>query len=323
VASSKSRQRALARAKTERQIARRAAAARRRRQWQAGIGSAVVLALLVVVVIWKTGGFSPAPATADECAYTSVDAGTGVTDVGKPPTKDVVKNGVKTMTINLGQGAVTAKLDPSKAPCTVNSISYLASKKFFDNTICHRVTDAILQCGDPSGSGSGGPAYRFPNENVPQELPPSAEPTPSASGSAAPSASASAPASADPSASADAGPGPALYPMGTIAMAHSQDKDSNGSQFFLVFKDTQFPADYTIFGTITGGLDVLQKIGATGTDNGSPDGKPKEDVKISTLTVTDTAPDDSAPAPTPATSGSAPAESASAAPSASTSTSKS
>ncbi|GAA4254881.1 hypothetical protein GCM10022255_061360 [Dactylosporangium darangshiense] len=307
----------MARAKTERQIARRAAAARRRRQWQAGIGSAVVLALLVVVVIWKTGGFSPAPATADECAYTSVDAGAGVTDVGKPPTKDVVKNGVKTMTINLGQGAVTAKLDPSKAPCTVNSISYLAGKKFFDNTTCHRVTDAILQCGDPSGSGSGGPAYRFPNENVPQALPPSAEPTPSASGSA------SVPASAAPSESADTGPGSALYPMGTIAMAHSQEKDSNSSQFFLVFKDTQFPADYTIFGTITGGLDVLQKIGATGTDNGSPDGKPKEDVKISTLTVTDTAPDDTAPTPAPATSGSAPAESASATPSASTSTSKS
>src|SRR5262249_39978106 len=156
-ASSKSRQRALARAKTERQIARRAAAARRRRQWQAGIGSAVVLALLVLVVIWKTGGFSPPPVKADACAHTSLHAGKGVTDVGKPPANDVVKNGVKTMTISLGQGTVTAKLDPSKAPCTVNSFTFLAGKKFFDNTTCHRVTDAILQCGDPSGTGSGGP----------------------------------------------------------------------------------------------------------------------------------------------------------------------
>jgi peptidyl-prolyl cis-trans isomerase B (cyclophilin B) len=307
VASSKSRQRALARAKTERQIARRAAAARRRRQWQAGIGSAVILALLVVVVIWKTGGFSPAPAKADACAYTAVDAGSGVVDVGKPPTKDVVKNGVKTMTINLGQGTVTAKLDPSKAPCTVNSISYLAGKNFFNNTTCHRVTDAILQCGDPGNppTGSGGPAYRFPNENVPSPIVPSTDPS----------------ASAPPS--ADTGTGNALYPMGTLAMAHSAQPDSNSSQFFLVFKDTQFPADYTIFGTITGGLDVLQKIGATGTDNGSPDGKPKAEVKINSLTVTDTAPDDAAPTPAPSTSGSAPASSASAVPSASTSSSKS
>ncbi|MEV6927871.1 peptidylprolyl isomerase [Dactylosporangium sp. NPDC051485] len=303
MASSKSRQRALARAKAERQIARRAAAARRRRQWQAGIGSAVVLALLVLLVIWKTGGFSSTPARVADCAYTSVDAGNGVTDVGKPPTNDVVKNGVKTMTISLGQGTVTAKLDPAKAPCTVNSFTYLASKNFFNNTPCHRVTDAILQCGDPSGTSTGGPAYRFPNENVPSPLAPSAEP----STDAAPSAAAG---------------DKALYPKGTIAMAHSAQPDSNGSQFFLVFKDVQYPADYTIFGTITGGLDVLEKIGQTGTADGSADGKPKEDVKISSLTVTDTAPDDSQPTPAPSTAPST-APGTSAAPSAGTPSSKS
>ncbi|MER7008673.1 peptidylprolyl isomerase [Dactylosporangium sp. NPDC000555] len=306
MASSKSRQRALARAKTERQIARRAAVARRRRQWQAGIGSAVVLALLVVGVIWKTGGFSPAPARAADCAYTPVDPGSGITDVGRPPTKDVVKNGVKTMTISLGQGSVTAKLDPSRASCTVNSISYLASKKFFDNTTCHRVTDEILQCGDPSGTGSGGPAYRFPNENVPSPVEPSADP--------------SAPASADPAGDR------ALYPAGTVAMAHSSQPDSNSSQFFLVFKDVQLPADYTIFGTITRGLDVLQKIGAAGNDGSiqAGGGKPNEEVKISSLTVTDIAPEESAPEPAPSADASAPASaSASAAPSAGGSSTKS
>jgi peptidyl-prolyl cis-trans isomerase B (cyclophilin B) len=290
----------LARAKTERQIARRAAAARRRRQWQAGIGSAVVLALLVVVVIWKTGGFSPAPAVADQCAYTGVDAGGNVTDVGKPPTKDVVTNGVETMTIALGQGTVTAKLDPSKAPCTVNSFRYLAGKKYFDNTTCHRVTDTILQCGDPSGTGSGGPAYRFPDENLPSPAAPSTDPSASADPSAAPSTT-------------------VLYPAGTLAMANS-GVNTNSSQFFLVFKDQQFPPNYTIFGTITGGLDVLQKIGAAGNDgtNQAGGGKPTQDVKISSLTVTDQAPPE--PEPVPSTSGSAPA---SAAPSASTSTSTS
>jgi peptidyl-prolyl cis-trans isomerase B (cyclophilin B) len=297
VASSKSRQRALARAKTERQIARRAAAARRRRQWQAGIGSAVVLALLVVVVIWKTGGFSPAPAAADDCAYTSIDPATGILDVGKPPTRDVVKNGVKTMTIALGQGTVTAKLDPSKAPCTVNSFTYLAGKKFFDNTKCHRSTESLLQCGDPSGTGSGGPAYRYPDENLPTASAPAPDPSASADPSAAP-------------------PSTTVYPAGTLAMANS-GANTNGSQFFLVFKDVQLPPDYTIFGTITGGLDVLQKIGAAGNDGSisAGGGKPNEDVKISTLTVTDTDPGE--PEPVPSTGPSAPA-SASAAPSAST-----
>jgi peptidyl-prolyl cis-trans isomerase B (cyclophilin B) len=284
----------LARAKTERQIARRAAAARRRRQWQAGIGSAVALALLVLVVIWKTGGFDPEPVRASDCGWTPVDAGNGVVDVGKPRTNGVVKNGVKTMTIALGQGTVTAKLDPSKAPCTVESFTYLAGKKFFDNTTCHRLTDSILQCGDPSGTGSGGPAYRFPNENVPT---PTVDPSAPADPTAAP-------------------PTTALYPAGTLAMAHSADPDSNGSQFFLVFKDVEYPADYTVFGTIVGGLDVLTKIGAAGNDgsNQAGGGKPNQETKITSLIVTDTAPEEPSTAPSTSAGASAPA-SASASPS--------
>jgi peptidyl-prolyl cis-trans isomerase B (cyclophilin B) len=296
VASSKSRQRALARAKTERQIARRAAAARRRRQWQAGIGGAVALTLLVLAVIWKTGGFDPEPVRAADCAWTPIDAGNGVTDVGKPRTNDVVKNGVKTMTIALGQGTVTAKLDPSTAPCTVESFTYLAGKKFFDNTPCHRMLNAsLLQCGDPSGTGSGGPAYRFPDENNPPAAVPSAGP------------------SSDPSAPADPN---VLYPAGTVAMANS-GVDTNGSQFFLVFKDIKLPPNYTVFGTIVGGMDVLTKIGAGGSEPEN-DGKPKTEVKISSLTVTDVAPQEN-PTPAPSASGSAPAASSSASPSASAS----
>ena len=292
MASSKSRQRALARAKTERQIARRAAAARRRRQWQAGIGGAVALTLLVLAVIWKTGGFDPEPIRASDCAWTPVDAGGGVTDVGKPRTNDVVKNGVKTMTIALGQGTVTAKLDPSKAPCTVESFTYLAGKKFFDNTTCHRMlNDSLLQCGDPSGTGSGGPAYRFPDENnPPPAVAPSTDP------------------SADPSAPADTN---VLYPAGTVAMANS-GVDTNSSQFFLVFKDIKLPPNYTVFGTIVGGMDVLTKIGSGGSDPAN-DGKPKTEAKISSLTVTDVAPQED-PTPAPSAPASAPASSAPASP---------
>jgi peptidyl-prolyl cis-trans isomerase B (cyclophilin B) len=291
----------LARAKTERQIARRAAAARRRRQWQAGIGGAVALTLLVLAVIWKTGGFDPEPIRASECAWTPLDPGNGVTDVGKPRTNDIVKNGVKTMTIALGQGTVTAKLDPSQAPCTVESFTYLAGKKFFDNTTCHRMlNNSLLQCGDPSATGSGGPAYRFPDENNP---PP------------APAPSASAPASADPSASADTN---VLYPAGTLAMANS-GADTNGSQFFLVFKDIKLPPNYTVFGTIVGGMDVLTKIGEGGTEPPN-DGKPNTEAKISSLTITDVAPqEDPTPATSPSASTPAPSASASSTPSASAS----
>ncbi|MET7418335.1 peptidylprolyl isomerase [Dactylosporangium sp. NPDC005555] len=297
MASSKSRQRALARAKTERQIARRAASARRRRQWQAGIGGAVALTLLVLAVIWKTGGFDPEPIRASECAWTPIDAGNGVTDVGKPRTNDVVRNGVKTMTVALGQGTVTTKLDPSKAPCTVESFTYLAGKKFFDNTTCHRMlNDSLLQCGDPSGTGSGGPAYRFPDENNP---PPAAAPSSSAS--------------ADPSAQPDTS---VLYPAGTVAMANS-GADTNGSQFFLVFKDIKLPPNYTVFGTIVGGMDVLAKIGEGGSEPAG-DGKPKTEAKISSLTVTDVAPQED-PTPAAAPSVSAPAASTSASPAASAS----
>jgi len=291
----------LARAKTERQIARRAAAARRRRQWQAGIGGAVALTLLVLAVIWKTGGFDPEKIQAAQCSWTPVDAGDGVKDVGKPRTKDVVTNGVKTMSVALTQGTVTVKLDPSVAKCTVESFTYLAGKKFFDDTKCHRMlNNSLLQCGDSSGTGKGGPSYRFPDENNPPVAAPSAGP------------------SADPSAAADTS---VLYPAGTVAMANS-GVDTNGSQFFLVFKDIKLPPNYTVFGTIVGGMDVLTKIGADGTKPGadgaqSNDGEPKTEVKISSLTVTDVAPQE--PTAAPSASASTPAASSSASPAASAS----
>ncbi|GAB3857390.1 peptidylprolyl isomerase [Dactylosporangium cerinum] len=297
MASSKSRQRALARAKTERQIARRAAAARRRRQWQAGIGGAVALTLLVLAVIWKTGGFDPEKIPVAQCSWTPVDAGDGVKDVGKPRTNDVVTNGVKTMSVALTQGTVTVKLDPSKAKCAVESFTYLAGKKFYDNTPCHRLyLGSLLQCGDPSGKGTGGPSYRFPDENLPLADAPSADP------------------SADPSAAAD---NTVLYPVGTVAMANS-GVDTNGSQFFLVFKDVKLPPNYSVVGTIVGGMDLLTQIGAAGTQPGADgavtnDGKPKTEVNITSLTVTDVAPQEE-PAPAPSASTSAPAASSSASP---------
>jgi peptidyl-prolyl cis-trans isomerase B (cyclophilin B) len=198
------------------------------------------------------GGSAGAPAT--RCAYTSVGAGDGITEVGKPAATTVPAPGATTLTIAFGQGTVTARLDPSRAPCTVNSIAYLAGRHCFDNTVCHRVTDSILQCGDPSGTGSGGPAYRFRNEDLPRPV-----------GAA----------------------GTAIYLAGTVGMANSAEPDRNSSQFFLVFKDVEYPADYPIFGRVVGGLDTLQQIGAAGNDGSNPGGggKPSKEVKISSLTV--------------------------------------
>ena len=167
---------------------------------------------------------------------------------GKPPTR-APRLGASVATLTTNQGAIVIKLDAAKAPCTVNSFVYLADKKYFDSTPCHRLTTAgifVLQCGDPTGTGSGGPGYQFADENL--------------SG--------------------------AVYPAGTVAMANG-GPGTNGSQFFLVYADTTLAPNYTPFGTITGGLAVISKIAAAGSDNsnGQGDGKPNVPVQITNVTV--------------------------------------
>jgi peptidyl-prolyl cis-trans isomerase B (cyclophilin B) len=276
VASSKTRQRKLARAKMERQLARRAAKVRRRRQTAAGVVVAVILLLGITGTVWALGGFSskkPTPPAAGPCLWVPASpdpsASSNVKDVGTPPTTGTKTTGTDTMTITLNSGTVVGSLDLAKAPCTGASFQYLAGKKFFDNTTCTRLTTAttyLLQCGDPTGTGQGGPAYTFANENVP--TPPDA---------------------GDPSASPSADTSTVVYPKGTLAMA-APTADQNGSQFYLIYKDSPLPPQYTVFGTITSGLDVLDKIAAAGAVDESgktaTDGKPKNTVTITTLTVT-------------------------------------
>ena len=135
------------------------------------------------------------------------------------------------------------RLFGDKAPKAVASFLYLAETKFLVDTSCHRLTTGgfdILQCGDPTGTGTGGPGYAFgPVENA---------------------------------------PGDNLYKRGTLAMARSSSPDSHGSQFFLVYGDTTIGRDaaggYTVFGEITSGLDAVEKVAAQGTANGRQDGPP-------------------------------------------------
>jgi peptidyl-prolyl cis-trans isomerase B (cyclophilin B) len=300
VATSKSRQRALARAKAERQIARRAAVARKRRQWQAGIGGAVVLALVVLGTIWAAGGFKKAPVKPDDCAWTAVDTNTDTNakSVGLPPTRNIPKSGSEHLTITTNQGTISALLDPAKAPCTVASMTYLASKKFFDNTTCGRLADSgsfVLQCGDPGTSGKGGPAYRFKTEYTPPVLPnpsPSASPSPSPSGSADP---------ASPTGTT------VTYSRGVLATWNDGTPDSNGSQFIIVYQDSVLNPNYTVFGTITDGLDVVDKVAKGGQDGAFNQadssglvlggGHPKIATTIQSFSISDTAPTAPATAP--------------------------
>ncbi|HLL68489.1 MAG TPA: peptidylprolyl isomerase [Micromonosporaceae bacterium] len=272
---SKNRQRAMARAKVERQIARRAAALRRRRQIQAAIGATLAVLVVALGVAWTAGAFESTPATPADCTWNTRAASAEIKDVGVPSTANVPKSGVKPMTITTGLGVIEAQLDLVKAPCTAANFTYLASKKFFENTKCHRLSTNglfVLQCGDPSATGKGGPTYTFADENLPQ---------------------APAVPSADPSAS-PAAPAPNLYPRGTLAMANSGE-DTNSSQFFIVYKDgSQLEPKYSVFGTITKGMDIVDKVAEAGVqDTGgqaSTDGTPKTEVLIQSLTVGDAQP---------------------------------
>ncbi|MFJ2776509.1 MULTISPECIES: peptidylprolyl isomerase [unclassified Kitasatospora] len=152
-------------------------------------------------------------------------------------------------TLRTSQGAITFQALTGQAPCTTFSFRFLAEHDYFDRSHCHRLTTQrifVLQCGDPTGTGSGGPGYSFPDENLTG----------------------------------------ATYPAGTVAMANA-GPDTNGSQFFFVWKDTRLSPAYTPFGRVTAGLDVLQKIAAGGEDdqNSPGDGFPTLPVNIRNVKI--------------------------------------
>ncbi|KAI8872008.1 cyclophilin-like protein [Ramicandelaber brevisporus] len=210
-----------------------------------------------VVLLFVSVASSLAPSAMSrpgECAFLPT-TGQGAKNVGTPPDKPPYSSTVKA-TIKTNRGDIELDLDGRKAPCTVDSFTYLAGKHFFDKTKCHRLTTGalkVLQCGDPTASGSGGPGYEYGEENLPTV--PSGEET-------------------------------ATYPKGTLAMANA-GPGTNGSQFFLVYGDSELPPNYTIFGKITSGMDILEKVAKAGSDNanGEGDGAPKMEVIIQDVTI--------------------------------------
>jgi peptidyl-prolyl cis-trans isomerase B (cyclophilin B) len=180
------------------------------------------------------------------CEYPS-DGAEPAKDV-EPPAGEPTASGDVGVTISTSAGDVGATLAADAVPCTVNSFLSLADQGYYDDTTCHRLTTQgifVLQCGDPTGSGAGGPGYSFPDELTGEES----------------------------------------YAAGTLAMANA-GPDTNGSQFFMVYDETQLDPNYTVFGSIDdAGLEVLRGVAAKGTANGAPDGPPAEQVLIQSVTV--------------------------------------
>jgi peptidyl-prolyl cis-trans isomerase B (cyclophilin B) len=280
------RQRALARAKAERQAEKRAR--RERRQRLVNIVIAIVAVVVVAggVVTWFAltrgsndagGGGRPTPSptaspTADPSPTSSPTASptstvqpdpecspppairTSDITFSKPGDAGIVPGRSYDMVLDTNCGRIVISTLPDKAPETVNSMLFLTEQKYFDLTACHRLTTAgifVLQCGDPEATGAGGPGYTVPDENVPADVPDN-------------------------------------YPAGTVAMANA-GPGTAGSQFFIVYDDSTLPSpSYTVWGTVTEGLDVVRRIAEAGVQGGGSDGPPAQQIVIEQATATST-----------------------------------
>jgi peptidyl-prolyl cis-trans isomerase B (cyclophilin B) len=263
--------REAAQRRLQRQLERREQLARKRRR-NLLIGVTVIAVLAVVGAFFVITGLADddpgttaaasstaasataAPAgqttVAGPCTYTTdgtASAGVAVT----PPSGDIATTGTLALTMSTNFGDIGLSLDQATATCAAASFAALTQQGYFDGTPCHRETDSdglkVLQCGDPAGTGSGGPGYSFPTQVTGSET----------------------------------------YPRGTVAMANS-GSGTDGSQFFLVYGDSQLSPDYTVVGTIDdAGLAVLDTIAANGNDgaNGTGDGAPTQPVTITTMTA--------------------------------------
>ena len=165
-----------------------------------------------------------------------------------PEVKTPYKNRTFTFTTNCGEIVIQA--NGKSAPITVTALAALANGGFYNKTFCHRLlTDEIyvLQCGDPTGTGKGGPNFTYRAENLPQAV-------------------------------------EANYPAGTVAMANS-GANTNGSQFFIVYEDTSMDPDYTIWGRVTKGLEIVKAIAKEGVVDGTSEGLPKQMIAIERVRV--------------------------------------
>ncbi|MFK0254751.1 peptidylprolyl isomerase [Streptomyces sp. NPDC090445] len=253
------RRRQLAREKFERQQQRRAEARRKGRQRAVVIGAAVavVIAALVGLIV---GGVFDSGKKKDEAADPAASPSAQPTPKQSPaPAMAIDPKAKYTFALKTSAGDIKIDMDAAKTPETVNSFKALADKGFFDNTKCHRLTTSgiyVLQCGDPEGTGMGGPGYTIADENLDALGKPNEQ-------------------------------GQVVYPAGTVAMANTGRPHTGGSQFFLVYKDSPLAPSYTPFGKIdAAGLKALEEVAKAGTAEGGQDGAPKTPVVIQKGAVT-------------------------------------
>ena len=229
----------------ERQV--KAKADRRRRNVVGASIAGVIIVVTAIVIAFVLTDKSPAAAPTPTPTATSTSTAAALDysprtgNGGKVPDKSLAQNRTWTATITTNRGTITVDLYGDKAPQAVANFVTLAQQGFFDQTKCHRLVTTgihVLQCGDPTATGQGGPGYSWgPIENAPAD---------------------------------------ANYPAGTLAMARQPYNGSSmGSQFFFTYADSQIPADsaggYSVFGKVTSGLDVLQAIADEGTKQVSTD----------------------------------------------------
>ena len=281
--------------------ARREAAERRRRRqtWIAGgVAGALVLGAVIWIITAAVGGDESQPVANAECVYTTdtvlpsadpsadptaTDGATadptasptpaatlpeGVKDIGRP-VSNPPRTGYQIMTFETNLGRIEVEMDLSKTPCTANSMNFLANNGFYDGTSCHRLVQDIfaLQCGDPSGTGMGGANYSYDDENLPTgKLP--------------------------------------AYHEGDVAMANTGLPGSNGTQFFFVYGLSSLPGNYSLWGRVISGMDIIRQVAAGG-DNGeyvdAGGGRPNTPLTFTKVTV---GPVSETPAPTPEASAS-------------------
>lgn len=181
------------------------------------------------------------------CKKTSAKAHS-VKNIIPPEVKPPFKN--RTFTITTNCGDIVIEANAKNAPITVVALTALAKGGFFNKTFCHRLTTNnifVLQCGDPTGTGLGRPNFSYPDENLPQAV-------------------------------------ESNYPAGVVAMANS-GANTNGSQFFIVYENTSMRPEYTIWGKVTKGLEIVKAIAKEGVANGTGDGLPKQTIAIERVKV--------------------------------------
>jgi peptidyl-prolyl cis-trans isomerase B (cyclophilin B) len=276
--------REAAKRKLERQQLRRVRQARRRQRVAFITSVAVVIAVVVAVVLVSTllggddeptaadpgatptGEAAPSgeatPAALGDCTFTPTPDEPAARPAPVPTITQASTEGTVAATLQTDRGAIPLTLDRATGPCAVESFVSLVGAGYYDGSPCHRLTTGealrVLQCGDPTGLGTGGPGYTI-NDEPPTGLP-----------------------------SSPLGAEYATYPRGTVAMAKTAAPDSGGSQFFLVYADSTLPPEYTVFGTIgEEGLTVLDAVAQAGADdaNGAGDGAPVTPVTIQSVTL--------------------------------------